>query len=92
MIKHGFCAFIQPTDLRAQTASKSSALPLIGPLRSTLRFDSNSNELLLKHNCFISPNIHFPILGQDILVQANALLDYQNKRAKLFNYLFTLLP
>ena len=82
---------IEPTDLRAQTVSKSS-LPLTGSLKLTFCFDSNGNELLLKHSCFISPNIHFPILGQDILVQANALLDYKQKHAKLFNNSFTLLP
>ena len=82
---------IQPTEVQACTVSKT-ALPLSGTLPITFQLGSPNNQITIKHYCLISPATQHPILGQDFLSRASAIINFQSKTITLFGNQQVLIP
>ena len=81
-----------PSPLKATTASASS-LTITRTVKFTFLFETPTQEpVILEHVCFVSPDVSSPILGQDLLIRASPIIDYQQATIQLFDFSLPLFP
>jgi hypothetical protein len=78
---------IKRSDIQAKTIS-SSTLEIIGSIDLLFVIKDGPDATQVAHNCLVTAQILNPILGQDFLCRASALIKYEQKEVELFGTRF----